>query len=93
MLAKKFQIKHKTGPVLWVCIGQASVEDPCTQQIFLKKNHLQRQSILKSNQMLAIVIICWRIWFLCIWGGVTQEDLHFKLAFVVSKFMVVWYIG
>ena len=69
-------------------IGEASVEDIARKnslKSYLKKQRIQNQS------MLAMLLFVSGFGFMY-WGGATQEDLQFKLAFAVAAIGFIWYI-
>ena len=69
-------------------IGQADAEDIARKnalQLYLKKQKIQNQS------MLAMLLFVGGFGFMY-WGGVTTEDVQFKLAFAVAALGFVWYI-
>jgi uncharacterized membrane protein YvbJ len=74
---KKISDKAQNCQYCEFAIGQASVEDLARKNSL--KKYLQRQSI-QNQSMLAMLLFVGGFGFMY-WGGVTQEDLQFKLEY------------
>jgi hypothetical protein len=85
---KKISDKAQSCQHCEFTISQASPEDLARKNSL--KKYLQRQGI-QNQSMLAMLLFVGGFGFMY-WGGVTQEDLQFKLAFAVAVIGFVWYI-
>jgi hypothetical protein len=85
---KKISDKAQSCRYCEFAVSQASAEDLARKNSL--KKYLQRQGI-QNQSMLAMLLFVGGFGFMY-WGGVTQEDLQFKLAFAVAVIGFVWYI-
>ena len=86
--SKKISDKSKSCPHCEFAIGQASAEDIARKNSL--KKYLKRQGI-QNQSMFAMLLFVGGFGFMY-WGGATQEDLQFKVAFAVAAVGFAWYI-
>lgn len=85
---KKISDKASTCQHCNFAVGQASPEDIARKNSL--KKYLKRQSI-QNQSMLAMLLFVGGFGFMY-WGGTTQDDVQFKIAFATATIGFAWYI-